>query len=217
MNHAILAMSNGRYADGLLNMQKAAAWDPRLNYDSIYHYELGRVYGALHQTQNADYWAMLGDTLLQNNEGDNAVMLYRIGAKLPQPPLFRERFSTALQRSAFSDDVSGLHGRSMDKRLEAQAITPSSSEIIYSLAIQQTKIGNYQEAVPLWQRLITQVNSAGLFSSKFVASYNFIKPIAARSWSSMGYCYYKLGEFDNAMQCVSSSRELKGRTPELAD
>jgi tetratricopeptide (TPR) repeat protein len=205
-----IAMAQGKYPQALAKLQNAAKWDPRLNYDTIYHYELGRAYGAMHDTQHADYWAMLGDTMLQNDLSDNAVMLYRIGANIkPLPPVFNERFGTALERNAFSDELAGRYAGCVAKGLEAQRYTPHNPEIVYSLAIQATNQGDFSNAIGLWKRLIDQIDSVGLFRSKFFASYTYTKPIVARSWSALAYCFYKLGEYDKSMACVKASRDLK--------
>jgi tetratricopeptide (TPR) repeat protein len=204
------AMAQGKYPQALEKLRSAARWDPRLNYDTIYHYELGRAYGAMHQTQNADYWAMLGDTMLQNDLSENAVMLYRIGAKMtPQPPTFAARYGTALERDAFQDELAGRYGGCIAKGLEAQRLTPHNPEIVYSLAIQATNAGDYRTGIALWKRLIDQIDSVGLFRSKYFAGYTYTKPIVARSWSALAYCFYKLGEYDKSMNCVTASRNIK--------
>jgi hypothetical protein len=202
------AFADGRYAQALKDYRNSVKWDPRLNYDTGYHYELGCLYGTMHKTDEADYWAMLGDSLIQSNRVDEAVLMYRAGARLPATVLFPERFDGVLTRATFTDEAFSRYGGATLKGREALALMPHNFEAIYALAICYTDRGDYKTAIELWKRLIYQSDHIGLLRSKFVSCYTYTKPIAARSWSALAFCYFQLGDYDKANRCVSASRVI---------
>lgn len=201
-------LANGHYRQALHDYKESERWDPRLTYDITYHYELGRLYGELHRTDEADYWAMLADSLLQRSDVQDAMLMYRTGEKLPTTPLFRQRFLAALGRGAFADLSQDRYGSCIQKAREALSVQPEDPEMVYALAICTTFRGDYRNAIPYWKRLIDETDNIGLFRNQFVSSEPYIKPIASRSWGAIAYCYFRLGEYDDANRCVVASRLL---------
>jgi tetratricopeptide (TPR) repeat protein len=84
-------------------------------------------------------------------------------------------------------------------------VDPDNLELVYGLALGETRIGQYGNAITYWRQVLNDIDGIGIFRSKFTTSALYIRQISAHAWSAMGWCYFNLGEYDTAKQCMDNS------------
>ncbi|MDE2127331.1 MAG: hypothetical protein KGJ62_12145 [Armatimonadetes bacterium] len=201
-NAARSDMMRSDYAGALLMYHHARSWDERLNYDLVYHFELGRLYQKLGMWWKPDYWASRGDVYMRSGETTAAYDLYRHHiVDIDQNPTVRLRYANTLYKYGADWFAAYRTGMAVDVWQAALRLEPTNLEIRNALATAYTMNGNYREAVAQWKQIIHLNNSVGLFWMKYFAADEYRKVITARAWQKMGWCYYKLGDVQRAMSC----------------
>lgn len=212
-NRARAAQQRGEYAESLVSYRRAAAWDPRLDYDLLFHFELGRLYSHLKMKSEPDYWAAVGDMYSQSSQYKFAYEAYRRNIADPfANPALPARYANLLLRAGVADHTAGRPGTALQKWRAALHIQPENVEILYHVAIACTQIGDYTEAIRCWRNLIRINDSVGLFRIKFVAAQVYRKVITARAWSYLSWCYYRQNNYEMALRCRANSLQ-QGSVP----
>ncbi len=217
------AAADGDYKKSLDLFAKAIQWDKRLDYDYAFHFDLGRIYGRAGMVDQPDYWASLADIYEATGGHDNAEVdsgynIYLL--KIPDPncnPAMAPRMANAFLREGsirFSDnnDLEAI-----DAWRKAIRTDPTNLEVRWALATAYTAQGDYRDARDEWLEIIKENESAGLLRSKFVVTLTYRKTITARAWSSLAWCYYNLGDTDNAAASKFNATEASSSYLSMAD
>lgn len=205
-NRARADESGGDYARALIDYKRASWWDPRLDYDLVFHFEVGRLYSRLGVTWEPDYWAYLGDVRLRSDELEAAYDIYRHHISDPYAnPSVRMRYAATLYKAGTEDYNSFRPGDAIEKWQLALKADPSSLETLYALAMGYTRVGEYAEGAALWKRVIDLNEGVGMFGLKYFTADDYRKVITGRAWSKLGWCYYQLHQYGAAMICRANS------------
>ena len=208
MNRARAMQMQMRYDSALASYQQAARWDPHLDYDLAFHYELGRLYARSGDIEQPDYWATVAEMYNNARKMQHSYELYQRNVVAPlASPALTYRYAQILLKSGVIDYSSGLPGSALTKWESAIRMDPANLEIMYALAMGYTRVGSYPQAIRWWKQLISANESVGLFRSKFVVAFVFRKVITARSWSHMGWCYYQVRDYNSARYCQQMSTQ----------
>jgi len=206
-NQARSAQESADYGTALYNFRLAARWDGRLAYDRFFHFNLGRLYQMMGLTQEPDYWAWRGDLLLAASKPELATLLYREHIASPYSgPALRLRSADLLAQAGAFDYGQGRFGEAAAAFQTAQQLDSNDVQVLYGLALCQSKAGNYAAAILNWQRLIAVNENVGLYRYKyFVSADSYRKVISARAWSGLAWCYHRQHNEAAALACLSNS------------
>jgi len=211
-NRARADQAAARDSAALANYQRAAFWDRRFRYDIMFHMELGKLYYALGRRSEPDCIALLADMDAAAGLNEQAYLLYRRtyqGAS--DEPTARMRYANTLLRAASEDFLAGRFQAAQDKYTAAGTADPTNIEVVYGTGLLQTKRGDYENAAATWKRLIADVDGIGIFRNKYISSYTFTKPLVARSWGYLGWCYYNLHDYRRAAVCDFGAHNMGAR------
>jgi tetratricopeptide (TPR) repeat protein len=208
--------SSGDYRGAIASFHRAIGWDRRLDADCAMHFDLGRLYGRLGMTNEPDCMAAVADMYESTGttdaaEIDSGFFIYdRLNRqnKSEVNPAMAMRMANAYLRRGVMLYGNGNDLSAIENWQRALQVDPDNLEIEWDLATALTRQGYYRAAIDAWTKIEKQNESAGFMRSKFVAGLTYRKMISARAWSTMSWCYYKLGDLDNAQACRFNAIDL---------
>ncbi|HWD39870.1 MAG TPA: hypothetical protein VG944_13565 [Fimbriimonas sp.] len=212
-NRARSELTANNYNAALRDCRLALAWDPRFDYDMTFHFELGRVYNRLGMANEQDNWATLSDmydvtgTTRQSERHMRAAMSVFDQHPFTQfaNPSIAPRYSNLLVNLGYLEFANQRYVGAVYFWQKAVNARPQNIEALYALGVGQIQLKNYPAAAEAFKLLVKDNESVGMFQSKLVVSLVYRKPITARAWSALSYCYYRLNDFDRANRCRQNS------------
>lgn len=206
------AESEGDIPSAIRLMKEAARWDPRLDYDFAYHFDLGRLYGQIGETNEPDYWATVADVYEAGSDlgAGQVAEGYRTYLTKVAPnanPTIAPRMANAFLRMGGLEFSHRRDRTALQIWKSAQAIDPSNLEIQWAVAAADTRMGLYEDALADWKNIIADNEGVGLFRNRLFVSMTYRKMITARAWTALAWCYYKTGDVRRANISHLNSRE----------
>lgn len=201
--------SRGESQAALRHFQAALRWDKRLNYDDTFNFDLGRVYASLGRLDKPEYWSYLGDVYFNTGRYQRVLGYDAYRNHIPltcDSPSVRVRYGNVLLLQGADAYKGGSIGTAIDDWNRGLVADPTNMELRYAEAQALTKAGTYRAAIAAWSQLIKDNDDIGLYRFRYVTSYTFRSVISAHAWGNMAWCYFQIGDLNNAVQCKTRSQ-----------
>lgn len=208
--------SQSRYVQAIEHYRTAASWDPRLDADMTYHFELGRVYSQIGRKDAPDYFLTVATMQVLSNQAYTRYrpMVRAIDTFLANvrgvdaSPALRMATVQMLQKTGTLEYQGGDYSSAANHLRQALQLDPNNLETLFDLASVLMRMEEYRPSSRVWQRIIRLNEGVGTSSSRYSAALQYRKPLTARAWSGLAWCSYQSGLTDLAQKCQANATQL---------